>query len=99
MNPRIFAAMTVGIQQPEKPENTLMVYPNPATNQLAISSMKFAIKEIEVYDVLGQKVYSEQLTVNNKQHIIDVSRLNVGIYFVVIRDEKNKSMIRKVVKM
>ena len=78
---------TVGVEEINR-NNRLIVYPNPATNQLAVSSRQWAIKEIEIYDVLGQKIYVEQLTTDNYQLTVDVSRWNAGIYFLKVRGEK-----------
>jgi hypothetical protein len=66
----------------------VLVFPNPATSQLQISIKHFAINSIEIYDVLGQKVFSQQQATtpkiigNNHQISIDVSELNAGIYFL-----------------
>ncbi|MFM2224744.1 MAG: hypothetical protein RJA07_946 [Bacteroidota bacterium] len=42
----------VGIEEVEK--NKLVVYPNPVSNQLTISSNKFIVNTIEITDILGR---------------------------------------------
>lgn len=66
-------------------QDGINIYPNPAENQLAISSGQFAISEIEIYDVVGKKVFRKQLPTNNYQLTIDVSGLTNGIYFVKVK--------------
>ena len=58
--------------------NTLQIYPNPATNQININ-YKGIIEKIEIYDITGQLI----ITANTLQ--IDVSNLTNGIYQVVLR--------------
>jgi hypothetical protein len=74
------------------PEITL--YPNPCWGQLTVNSeprtsgtlQQLTVKEIKIYDVLGELVNSEQLTVNSKE--IDVSKLHSGLYFAELLTEK-----------
>lgn len=52
-------------------------YPNPASNNLTISASK-NIQNVEIFNVIGQKVMSLTPNTNNKS--IDVSNLNTGVY-------------------
>lgn len=65
---------------------TWEIYPNPATNQLTVRSSEFGDKKIEfveIYDALGQRVFSQLPTAGSQQQIaIDVSVLTPGIYFL-----------------
>ena len=74
-----------------KSEKYIVISPNPATTQLAISSRQGTIKEIEIYDVLGEKVHLEQLSISNYQLTVNVSELHSGIYFVILRGEKSSA--------
>jgi len=57
------------------------IFPNPAKNKLTIRNNKeLIIKGINIINQLGEKVYSTKTNVN----IIDISKLNTGIYFVEI---------------
>ena len=91
-------------------EYTFTLSPNPATNQLTIqvargrispaAERQEAIKEIEIYDVLGQKRLTlnlRQLTEEGLSVSINVSELAPGIYFVRVRGEKIFA-VRKFVK-
>ena len=63
-------------------ENKITVYPNPCSSKLKIESSKYEIKTLKIYDMLGQVIYNEVLSVNQKSQSIDVSKLNPGIYFI-----------------
>ena len=54
-------------------------YPNPASNNLTISASK-NIENVEIFNLIGQKVISLTPNTNNKS--IDVSNLNSGVYIL-----------------
>lgn len=67
-----------------KDQNTLlMVYPNPATNQLTVKYQAEATDEVvfEIYNLMGEKVISQALNANKNEQAIAVSLLNSGVYF------------------
>ena len=70
----------------------VVIYPNPATSQLTVSSSE-NIYSIAIINILGQKVYSNQY--NSPKLQVDVSVLPPGVYVVNI----NGSTIRKFVKL
>ena len=80
----------------------LIVYPNPATNELRISistgsmtNAGFKIQSIHIYNVLGEMVYTSYLSTN--QSTINISQLSKGIYFVEVQSE-NTIINRKLIK-
>jgi len=74
----------------------LQVYPNPVTNgRLYISTdQNLSSKEIDIYDMLGKKVFSVTLVNTNKE--INVTNLNSGVYLIKIK-ENNYSVTRKLI--
>lgn len=64
----------------------LLMYPNPAQNEVAISLEGFEIDKITLIDMNG-RVVKEQ-NINNTQAKINVSKLNQGIYFAKIETVK-----------
>ncbi|MCB4809617.1 T9SS type A sorting domain-containing protein [Tamlana sp. 62-3] len=68
-------------------ENTISIYPNPTSDFVIIkSNISEKIKTIELYNMLGQRVYYEDI--KNKTKIkIDLSNYNKGIYFMKINLE------------
>jgi phosphatidylserine/phosphatidylglycerophosphate/cardiolipin synthase-like enzyme len=76
----------IGMEENISEENSLFVYPNPASNKLAVSSRQLAIRNIEIYDAIGQRVYKLQTSPDasglKPQITIDISSLSPGIYFL-----------------
>ncbi|MBI3501348.1 MAG: T9SS type A sorting domain-containing protein [Bacteroidetes bacterium] len=64
----------------------ISVYPNPSTGEFTVSSLQFPVKDIEVYDIYGKKVY--QTTVNRKQETLNLSAAGSGIYFLQLKTER-----------
>ena len=70
------------------------LYPNPAKNNLTVNSKNEPLKQIEVFNVLGQRVinlnFSSSLTEN-----IDITSLSSGMYLVKINNLTTKRLIVK----
>lgn len=74
------------------------VYPNPATNDLTISTSD-SIDSIKIYSVLGQKVIEWNPPADNYHHArIDVSALKSGIYIVTAESKGTTTTTRFVKK-
>jgi hypothetical protein len=65
--------------------------PNPAHGYVNLTS-SLSISKYIVYDILGKTVISQDVSGN--QHIIDISKITSGLYFVNSKSE-NKSSIEK----
>ena len=59
--------------------NNVLIYPNPANNNLNISSAEI-IQRVEILDIVGRKVISK--TLNSYNYQLDVSNLNSNVYFI-----------------
>jgi len=81
-------AMATGII--EHANQTISVFPNPSSGIITVSNLNKSIKStIEIYDVLGKKVYSS--IIENQQNItIDLSKQATGIYFYRINNGDGK---------
>ncbi len=88
----IFDNVTLGTNNFELKSNTISLYPNPANEVLNISSIN-TIEKIEVYDVLGKMVLS-----NNKTSVINLQILERGIYLVKVNLENGSVAAKKFVK-
>jgi Secretion system C-terminal sorting domain len=76
-------------------DNYISISPTPFTSQTTISSNKYKIQNLKVYDIMGQEILTQ---VQNNQHIsIDLSTQKKGIYFVKLADENNNAIIKKIV--
>lgn len=90
----------VGIDEQENPADGVLIFPNPITNEFTIYGLHFTIVNIEIYNMLEEKVYSRQLETSNQEPVtVNVSDLPRGIYFVTIAIGDNNSITRKIVKM
>lgn len=59
-------------------ENTFVIYPNPAGNELNINNNSFAHYDLAIIDILGNTLYKG----SSDESKIDVSSLKNGIYFI-----------------
>ncbi|MCL2289613.1 MAG: T9SS type A sorting domain-containing protein, partial [Bacteroidetes bacterium] len=81
----------VGIDEYLQPNFSIV--PNPAANQIIISSAS-PFHTVEVINFLGQTMVSETVEGNST---VNISNLNNGIYFVRVVFESGSS-VRKLVK-
>lgn len=58
----------------------LQVFPNPAANQLSIGSAYLELNNIEIYNVLGEIIYSS--AVDCSSCIVNIEYFTSGIYFI-----------------
>ncbi|PJA08898.1 MAG: hypothetical protein COX70_02770 [Flavobacteriales bacterium CG_4_10_14_0_2_um_filter_32_8] len=66
--------------------NTVSVFPNPTSEVLNISlPLTGLTTDLSVYNVIGEVVLKEQLIANGTTNQLDISKLNVGVYFVKLQ--------------
>jgi hypothetical protein len=78
-------------------ENEVFIYPNPVTDELTVQSLKFKVESVEVYDVVGKVLQSQETRTRNQVNV-NVSSLAPGIYFVKVESERG-IVVRKFVKI
>ena len=61
------------------------LYPNPVEDYLYIQSSDTTIKNIDIYSILGKKIYS-----TSSENRLDMSSYSAGIYFVKINNSTFK---------
>ena len=87
----------VGIE--EAPDfSSLQVFPNPTMGELQVFSFQFSVFSIEVFDVYGRKLLSNHLITSSSHHLINISHLPAGLYFIKICTELGEA-VKKVVKL
>jgi hypothetical protein len=64
------------------------IYPNPNSGVFIVNGIRQE-QLIEIYNVLGEKVYSQPFTIHNSQFTIDLSSQPSGIYFYRILNENS----------
>lgn len=76
---------TVGINELDISSDQVNIYPNPTTGKVIIDS-KHSINSIEIYNLLGENIYSNSKFNLQTSNEIDLSNFPKGIYFVKIYD-------------
>jgi hypothetical protein len=77
--------------------NYIQIFPNPTCDFITINIINEDIAfNYQLYDIQGKTLKQGKL--KSKSHIIDIRDLNNGIYFVNIKNEKQKSLIKKIIK-
>ncbi|MBV1924200.1 MAG: T9SS type A sorting domain-containing protein [Flavobacteriaceae bacterium] len=79
----------------DKNELNVQYYPNPVRNQLFLKA-KDEITNIEIFDELGRKLQTLSPLMN--AHLLDVSNLNSGQYFIKVTSNNNFKVL-KVIKL
>jgi hypothetical protein len=72
----------------------IVVFPNPANNGAINYSSELNIKNIELYNQLGQKVWNKNIE-NKKSLSVNISNVKSGIYHIVFTDEINRTTTKK----
>jgi N-acetylneuraminic acid mutarotase len=87
------ASNVVSINDFEKDE-TVSVFPNPASNNFTITLKNTKLKSVKMYNFLGQEV----LFVESNYSEMNISTsFEVGVYSLYICTENNKILIRKLI--
>jgi len=72
----------------------LRLYPNPANNELRITNYELRDGVIEIYDVYGRRLLSNHLITSSSHHLINISSLSSGVYFIRLIDEQGSAVQR-----
>jgi len=82
-------------------ENQISITPNPVTNDSSLTLSNLNSGEeysISVYNVLGQKILTNNIININSESIVTLSGLNNGAYFLkIINTTKNSSTVKKLI--
>ena len=77
-------------------EDAVLLYPNPSTGLLYLNGVDATVNALEVFDVSGKSVRSENKFTSNS---LDLSGLQEGIYFIKLQTDQGllnkKIVIRK----
>lgn len=90
-----FAQSSVRIQPASTTETVFNISPNPGVNELNIRLTQKTAAAVEVYNLLGRKIYTGKLTTIH--NAIDISSWKSGIYLVKVITDK-KSITKRFVK-
>ena len=84
----------IGIQ--EFSQDDLACYPVPAKNTLILDNNFHSEVLVKIYTLQGILVRSFKMKDND--HIIDISDLRPGVYFVMFQSESDGKFVRKIIK-
>ena len=81
----------------EEVQPKLLVYPNPTANSFTIELNDMASKTLDIYNVLGAKVYSNN-SVEDKL-VINAKEVNMtsGLFFIVVHNQEGEQFIQKLI--
>ncbi|MBT6013727.1 MAG: T9SS type A sorting domain-containing protein [Flavobacteriales bacterium] len=96
LNPRIYVVLNLGgaLSVNNVVDYSTNIFPNPAKNNITITNSNFVINSVEIYNIAGQLVKSEN--VNSMKANLNVSNLDKGIYILEISSDKT-SIKRKLI--
>ena len=84
------------IEQFETQNESFRIYPNPANTVLQVTfTGDIENKNIEIYNILGNCVHSQVTMLPNCQ--INIAELASGVYFIIITDNKNNRVTKKLI--
>lgn len=87
------ASMVLGVT--ENQINGFAVYPNPVNgNSIVLKTTSSVAKDVNIYNILGKKVLSQEITGFSKG--INVASLSSGVYILKV-DEEGKTASKKLV--
>ncbi len=90
-----------GIDAMVNGQSSILIYPNPFTNELSVVIQKQNIKQASfiITNVLGQQLYKKEETNLSNYYTkqLDLSKLASGVYFVEINVD-GENTVKQVVK-
>jgi hypothetical protein len=86
-----------GIPDAVNTGNNINIFPNPANDEIQVISNQLSVNSIEVYNLLGERIYSSPITDNRSQVTINIADFSRGVYVLEIKTEK-EVMMKKFVK-
>lgn len=90
-----FAQNKANNNQKDNQIEGLQIYPNPVTEkQVVVSTASNSTKQIELFDLLGKKVYATES--NTERVVLQLEDLKPGVYLIRI-NENNQTVTRKLV--
>ena len=86
---------TTALDELDKEENEVVVYPNPTREFVQLKLNDEAIYRAILYNSIGELVLSNHLRTNQQ---IDLSEFSDGIYLLVLHKDGGKQIRKKIIK-
>ena len=90
MKGQFIVAVNTGIKEPAG-SAAMQIFPNPASTQVTVSGVATG-QVLNVLDLNGRMVFMATTTVDGS---LDVSKLDVGTYTVIVKDEQGGSIAKE----
>lgn len=73
------------------------IYPNPSSDRFVLSfaDLRMDVKNVSVFNVLGEKVFEQEFRLYNRDVIIDLGNKPKGVYLLQVQTRK-KIMVSKI---
>jgi len=82
----------------ETANNHFLIYPNPSNDYFTIQfGENLNAKTVELYNTLGQIVYSKNVTISDTSILIQLEKIQKGIYVVIVRFENQEPSAETIV--
>ena len=75
---------TTEITNEKQDSQVISVFPNPSNGKFTITTNSSSINGIEIFNILGEKVYTIKDSKHETPNLIDISNFQKGIYFIKI---------------
>lgn len=82
----------------ESEDSEILLFPNPASENVNLIVKGIEIYEVKLFDQLGHIIQSKMGKSDSGMATIDLSNLNTGLYYVIVRSEE-KYFVRKLLKI
>lgn len=87
----------LGMNDNSSPSEKFNIYPNPSDGKFTISCGNSDIKRIDIYNVLGEKIYSDSEFKGKTSSNINIFCSSKGIYFIRLLTDDEKFHTKNVV--
>jgi hypothetical protein len=88
----------LGVNEKKPVSNTLKLYPNPAKDKCKVQCAKCNIKNIQIFNLIGEKVYGAEFSSGTSNAVEVDLDFPAGIYFVKVMNENVMSVQKLVVE-
>ena len=77
----------IGLGDLKKEEIEIIVYPNPAKDNITIQTKQLKGGSLLIYDIMGKEVLSTRI--NNDETILNINNLKTGVYILKVLNKEN----------
>lgn len=92
-------SQVIGINEQGSNDESISIYPNPSKINFTISSSEGSFQQIEIFNLLGERVYSKTFfETNPKQELVNCQDFANGVYFAYITTNEKASIQKLVIQ-